>query len=299
MIKTIRVESGGTRLDTYLPTMLDNISRSYVRRLFNEGRITIGKKPVKPSLRTEPGQMVEVDMPAPRPDRALPQAIPLRIVFEDDWLLVVDKPQGMVVHPAPGHRDGTLVNALLSYCGDQLSDLNGVIRPGIVHRIDKDTSDLLLVVKDNIVHERVASRIRRHEIERVYLAMVHGRIAQDEGTIEAPIGRDPRNRKKMAVVVNGKPAITHFRVITRFSSATWIECRLETGRTHQIRVHLAAIGHPVVGDPVYAPGRNAYGLHGQALHAVSLEFDHPVTGIRMRVMADLPPHMSTLLETMR
>lgn len=279
--------------------MLDNISRSYVRRLFDEGRITIGKKPVKPSLRTEPGQLVEVDLPAPRPDRALPQQIPLRIVYEDEWLLVVDKPQGMVVHPAPGHHDGTLVNALLSYCGDQLSDLNGVIRPGIVHRIDKDTSGVLLVVKDNIVHERVAARIRRHEIERVYLAMVHGRIAQDAGTIEAPIGRDPRNRKKMAVVANGKSARTHFRVITRFSSATWIECRLETGRTHQIRVHLAAIGHPVIGDPVYAVGRNMYGLQGQALHAASLEFDHPVTGVRMHAVAELPPHMRTLLESMR
>ena len=197
MIKTILVESNGVRLDSYLPTALENVSRSYVRRLFDDGRITIGNKAVKPSLLVEAGLRVEVDLPDPRPDYAIPQDIPLKIVFEDEWLLVIDKPQGMVVHPAPGHRDGTLVNALLAYCGDQLSDLNGVIRPGIVHRIDKDTSGLLLVVKDNVIHEKVAARIRRHEIGRVYLALVHGKVSQEEGVIDLPVGRDPFNRKKI------------------------------------------------------------------------------------------------------
>ena len=298
MIKTIHIESGGVRLDVYLPAALDNISRSYVRRLFDDDRITINGKTAKPSLRVEPGLTVQVDLPEPHPDRATPQFIPLTIAYEDEWLLVIDKPQGMVVHPAPGHHDGTLVNALLAYCGDQLSDINGVIRPGIVHRIDKDTSGLLLVVKDNSVHEKIASRIRKHEINRIYLAMVHGRVPDEEGTVSLPIGRDPRNRKKMAVVPNGRTATTHFRILRRFSSATWIECRLETGRTHQIRVHMAAIGHPVVGDPVYAQGRKDYGLSGQALHAAILEFDHPVTGERLRIEAALPPHMRTLLENM-
>lgn len=298
MIKTIHIDTGGVRLDAYLPAMLENRSRSYVRRLFDEGRITIDGKTVKPSFHAEPGLLVQVDLPDPHPDRASPQLIPLRIAYEDEWLLVVDKPQGMVVHPAPGHHDGTLVNALLAYCGDQLSDLNGVIRPGIVHRIDKDTSGLLLVVKDNSVHEKIAARIRKHEINRIYLAMVHGKVKDEEGTVSMPIGRDPRNRKKMAVVPNGRPATTHYRVIKRFLSATWIECRLETGRTHQIRVHMAAIGHPIVGDPVYATGRKDYGLAGQALHAAVLEFDHPITGERHRIEAELPLHMRNLLENM-
>ncbi|MBP7401407.1 MAG: RluA family pseudouridine synthase [Clostridia bacterium] len=298
MIKTIRTDASGIRLDAYLPSVLDNISRSYVRRLIDDGRVRINGTPAKPSYRVEPGLEVVVDLPDPRPDRAVPQSIPLHIVYEDEWILVVDKPQGMVVHPAPGHQEGTLVNALLAYCGNQLSDLNGILRPGIVHRIDKDTSGLLLVVKDNRVHEKVAARIRRHEITRTYLAMVYGTMPAGEGTISAPIGRDPRNRKKMAVVQSGREATTHYRVLLAFRAASWIECRLETGRTHQIRVHLASLGHPVVGDPVYAPGRKDYGLAGQALHAAVLEFDHPATGVRMRLEAELPAHLRSLLENM-
>ena len=197
------------------------------------------------------------------------------------------------------HRDGTLVNALLAYCGDQLSDLNGVIRPGIVHRIDKDTSGLLLVVKDNVIHEKVAARIRRHEIGRVYLALVHGKVSQEEGVIDLPVGRDPFNRKKMAVTASGRQAITRYRVLRRYSNTSWLECRLETGRTHQIRVHMAAIGHPVVGDPVYATGRKNFGLSGQALHAAALEFDHPVTGQPMRIATELPMHIASLLEVIQ
>ncbi len=298
MIKTIRIACGGDRLDTYLSTALGSISRSYVKRLFDEGRISVDHKPAKPALRVEPGWIVRVDIPDPKPDRAIPQQIPLQIVYEDEYLLVVDKPQGMVVHPAPGHYEGTLVNALLAYCGDSLSDINGVIRPGILHRIDKDTSGLLLVVKDNRVHEKLAARIRRHEIERVYFTLVHGKLRPDQGTVDKPIGRDPNNRKRMAIVQTGRKAVTHFQVLTRYSSTSWLKCQLETGRTHQIRVHLASLGHPIVGDPLYAPGRKNYGLAGQALHAAQLTFEHPVSGERIQLSSPLPPALSTLLESL-
>ena len=298
MIKTIQVDSGGVRLDTYLSTVLDNISRSYIKRLFDDGRITLCDKPVKPSLRTEPGWTVQVDLPAPRPDRAIAEDIPLRIVYEDEWLLVVDKPQGMVVHPAPGHYEGTLVNALLAHCGDSLSDLNGVIRPGIIHRIDKDTSGLLLVVKNNQVHEKLAAHIRRHEIERIYVALLHGRLPIGQGTVDQPVGRDPRNRKRMAIVQSGRRAVTHYRVLETYRNTSWVECRLETGRTHQIRVHMASIGHPVVRDPLYAPGYKDYGLAGQALHAAVLQFEHPVSGEKMRLEAPLPDHIKELLKSL-
>ena len=299
MIRTLTIEQEGMRLDACLSAMLDNMSRNYIRRMFDEGRITIQGKPVKPSLKTKIGTAVSVDVPDPVSSHTVPEAIPLNIAYEDEWLMVVNKPQGMVVHPAPGHHEGTLVNALLFYCGDNLSSLNGVLRPGIVHRIDKDTSGLLLVVKNNEVHADIAARIRRHEVTRKYLAMVYGTVSQSNGTVDAPIGRDPRNRKRMAVVRDGKPAITHFTVLDRYASATWIECRLETGRTHQIRVHMAAVGHPVVGDPLYAQGKDPYGQSGQALHAAELEFVHPVTGETVRVHADLPEHLRTLREQMR
>jgi 23S rRNA pseudouridine1911/1915/1917 synthase len=297
VLTTINIEADQQRLDSYLAGQLASYSRAYLQKLIGEGRVTLGEsgKPLKASWKTQAGATVCLDIPEPEPSALLPEQIPLDIIYEDDWLLVVNKPQGMVVHPAAGHRSGTLVNALLAHCAGQLSDLNGVIRPGIVHRIDKDTSGLLLVVKDNQIHAALAEQIRRHDVQRTYLAVVHGLVANDTGTIDAPIGRDPRNRQRMAVVSGGKPAVSHFRVIQRYQAATYLEVNLESGRTHQIRVHLQFIGHPVVGDPVYAHGRPDYGLHGQALHASALAFIHPATGQPFRLTCPLPGYFEDLL----
>lgn len=292
---TILIDSGEQRLDSYLARQLPQYSRAYLHKLITEGLVTCGGHAVKPAWKTVAGQTIELAVPEPEPSSLLPEKIALDVVYEDEWLLVINKPQGMVVHPAAGHRSGTLVNALLDYCSGQLSDLNGVIRPGIVHRIDKDTSGLILVVKDNQVHAAVADKIRRHEIKRTYQAVVYGHLASESGTIDAPIGRDPRNRQRMAVVGSGKPSVTHFSVLQRFRSATLLEARLESGRTHQIRVHLNYIGHPVVGDPVYAPGRPHYKLAGQALHACALEFEHPVTGKVLHLECPLPGYFQNLL----
>lgn len=293
---TLPIDQDGIRLDSYLKDKLTGHSRAYLQKLIGEGLVTLQGKPLKPSWKTVIGQSIELVVPDPEPSSLLAENIPLDIIYEDDWLLAVNKPQGMVVHPAAGHRSGTLVNALLSYCAGQLSDLNGIIRPGIVHRIDKDTSGLILVVKDNQVHAQVADKIRRHEIRRTYLAVVYGQVAAESGTIDAPIGRDPRNRQRMAVVSGGKPSVTHFRVLQRFQQATLLEADLESGRTHQIRVHLQYIGHPVVGDPVYAPGRKNYGLDGQALHARALTFEHPVSSETIALECPLPGYFTELLE---
>ncbi len=296
MLQIIRISESGERLDRYLTGQLADCSRSYVQKLLADGCVTLNGKPLKPSWKTTAGVDVQVDRPAPEPSRIEPEDIPLDIVYEDQWLLVVNKPQGMVVHPAAGHHDGTLVNALLKHCAGQLSDLNGIIRPGIVHRIDKDTSGLLLVVKDNRVHADLAEKIRNHEVKRTYQAVVHGRVEADQGTVDAPIGRDPRNRQRMAVVGGGKPSVTHFRVIKRYSAATWLEARLESGRTHQIRVHMQYIGHPLLGDPVYAGSRPDYHLAGQALHAGAIEFVHPANGRLLSLTCPLPGYFQTLLE---
>lgn len=299
MLLTVPIETGDVRLDTYLARQLPQYSRAYLHTLIAEGFVTIAGQSVKPSSKTVIGQTVDLAVPDPEPSAMLPEKIPLDVAYEDEWLLVINKPQGMVVHPAVGHRTGTLVNALLDYCAGQLSDLNGVIRPGIVHRIDKDTSGLILVVKDNQVHAAVAEKIRHHEVRRTYQALVNGHVASDNGTIEAPIGRDPRNRQKMAVVASGKPSVTHFRVLKRYRAATLIEATLESGRTHQIRVHMAYIGNPIVGDPVYGSGRKNYNLNGQTLHACALEFEHPVTGKMLRVESPLPPYFQNLLEKLQ
>jgi 23S rRNA pseudouridine1911/1915/1917 synthase len=289
----------GTRLDTLLGATFDDISRTYARHLIDEGRVTLRGKPAKPSDRPAKGDRIVVSLPPPRPMGAVAQEIPLSILYEDEYLLVVDKPKGMVVHPAAGHADGTLVNALLAHCGDHLSDLNGVVRPGIVHRIDKDTSGLLLVVKDNRIHEQVAEKIRRHDFHRVYDAVVLGVVPEDSGTISAPIGRDPKDRKRMAVVRDGKPARTFFRTVERLEGATRIEATLDTGRTHQIRVHMAYIGHPVLGDPLYGGLRKDLPLHGQALHARKLGFDHPVDGRFLEFESEPPAEFLALVERLR
>jgi len=284
------------RLDAYLASQIASHSRAFLRQLIDDQQVHVDGKVVKASQKTKVGQMIEVLLPDPVDSSIEPEAIPLVIRYEDDWLLVIDKPQGMVVHPAPGHSGGTLVNALLDYCRGSLSDLNGVRRPGIVHRIDKDTSGLLLVVKDNTVHREIAERIRHHEVRRTYQALVHGRVATDQGTIDAPIGRDPKNRQRMAVVADGKPAISHFRVLDRFEKTSYLEIDLETGRTHQIRVHCQYIGHPIVGDPVYAGNRPDFGQSGQLLHASRLAFVHPVTGQQMVVESPLPDYFKKVLE---
>ncbi len=293
---TILIDADQIRLDSYLSSQLPQYSRAYLQKLIADGCVTINDREVKPAWKTVHGQEVVLNIPEPEPSGLLAEKIPLDIVFEDEWLLVVNKPQGMVVHPAAGHRSGTLVNALLDYCRGQLSDLNGIIRPGIVHRIDKDTSGLLMVVKDNQVHAAIAEKIRHHEIKRTYQAAVYGLVASENGTIDAPIGRDPKNRQRMAVVGNGKPSVTHFKVLQRYRSATLIEARLESGRTHQIRVHFQYIGHPVIGDPVYAAGRPAYELPGQALHACALDFEHPATGKFIHLESPLPAYFVKLLE---
>ncbi|NCA97796.1 MAG: RluA family pseudouridine synthase [Clostridia bacterium] len=289
-------EQEAVRLDAWLAGRIPLHSRAFLKDLIEQGHVHVDGKTVKPSFKPKSGQTIRVELPDPVDSSVRPEEIPLVVRYEDDFILVIDKPQGMVVHPAPGHAGGTLVNALLSYCQGQLSDLNGVIRPGIVHRIDKDTSGLLLVVKDNSVHREIAERIRRHEIRRTYQALVHGAVSADQGTIKAPIGRDPKNRQRMAVVPDGKAAVTHFKVIERLARATWLEVELETGRTHQIRVHCQYIGHPIIGDLVYAPGRAAFGQTGQVLHASRLSFIHPVTNQPIVVESPLP---QSFLEAVR
>ena len=303
------------RLDAWLAEKIPLRSRAFLKDLIDQGNVRIDGKTVKPSFKPKSGQVVEVELPDPVDSTVRPEEIPLVVRYEDDAILVIDKPQGMVVHPAPGHSGGTLVNALLSYCQGQLSDLNGVIRPGIVHRIDKDTSGLLLVVKDNSVHQVIAERIRRHEIRRTYQALVHGAVLADEGTIKAPIGRDPKNRQRMAVVPDGKAAVTHFKVIERLDKATWLEEELETGRTHQIRAHMKHIGHPLFADEMYGGMTIVKGnpttkfkqfidncfkiLPRQALHAKSLGFKHPITEKELFFDSELPQDMQTVIEKWR
>jgi 23S rRNA pseudouridine1911/1915/1917 synthase len=253
----------------------------------------------KPSHKIRMNSTITVEVPDPVLTYISPEDIPLNILYEDSDILVINKPQGMVVHPAPGHSSGTLVNALLHYCKGELSDINGIIRPGIIHRIDKDTSGLLIAVKNNDIHTKMARMIANHDVIRKYRCCVYGIITSDKGTIDAPIGRSSSDRKKMAVIGTGKSAVTHFEVVERLMNASDLSLRLETGRTHQIRAHLAYIGHPAIGDPVYARKMPSYGLVGQALHSKSLEFTHPRTGKQIYVDSDLPDYYVRLLDELR
>ena len=282
----------GIRLDVFISENCGReYSRSFYKRLITGGMVTVnGIAASKAGLVLENGDRIEVTFPDPENSDNIPQDIPLDIVYEDSDLLVINKPQGMVVHPAAGHHEGTLVNALLAHCGGELSDINGVIRPGIVHRIDKDTSGLMLACKNNETHLALADMLSRHEIVREYRALVYGVISEEKGNIDAPIGRSSSDRKKMAVVKDGKYAVTHFTVVKRYAEATDLLLRLETGRTHQIRVHMSYIGHPVMGDPVYAARRPKYGLEGQALHSCSVTFVHPRTHETMHFEAPLPAY---------
>ena len=282
-------EAGGERLDAFLARSVEGLTRSAAQRLLEEGAVTSGGRPLKKSEKTASGQVIEVVLPEPEPVDVLPQNIPLDVVYEDSDVIVVNKPVGMVVHPAPGHPDGTLVNALLYHCGNTLSGINGELRPGIVHRIDRDTSGLIIAAKNDKAHLALAEQLQDHSLARVYEAVAVGSFREDSGTVDAPIGRHPVDRKKMAIEPrNGRPAVTHWRVLARYPGHTHVECRLETGRTHQIRVHLASIGHPLLGDTVYGSKKPYPGLAGQCLHARKLIFRHPRTGERVELECPLP-----------
>lgn len=287
----------GERIDKFLALELSDYSRSFLQKQLKEGNVTIGGKPVKASYILSQDEEISISIPDSREPDILPEEIPLSILYEDEELLVVDKPKGMVVHPSAGHYTGTLVNALLWHCKGSLSGIGGVLRPGIVHRIDKDTTGALLVCKTDLSHREMANQLKEHTITRQYRAIVHGNLKEDDGTVEGPIGRHPTERKKMAVnPQNGKPAVTHYRVLERFGNYTYIECRLETGRTHQIRVHMSSIGHPLLGDMVYGPRKCPVpGLEGQTLHAMVLGFVHPVRKEYMEFTAPLPDYFERLL----
>ena len=288
------------RLDKFLSAMLPDQSRSYLQKIIKDGNVLVNGEPKKSSYRLEDGDEVTADLPELKNPDIEPENIPLDILYEDDSILMVNKPKGMVVHPSAGHYTGTLVNAVLWHCQGQLSGINGVSRPGIVHRIDKDTTGVLVVCKNDAAHNAVAAQLKEHSITRKYRAIVHGVIKEDEGTVDAPIGRHPTERKKMASgVKNGKRAVTHYRVLERFQGYTYVECQLETGRTHQIRVHMASIHHPLLGDTVYGPAKDSHHLEGQTLHAMVLGLIHPVTGEYLEVEAPLPKYFENLLKKFR
>ncbi len=289
-------EGKGTRLDSWLSGKFRYFSRTYIQKLVRSGEVKVNGLSAKPNLVLKEGDTVVLSVPDPVRTEALPEKIPIDILYEDSDIIVINKPKATVVHPAAGNYSGTLVNALMDYCGESLSDINGVIRPGIVHRIDKDTTGVLVVAKNNEAHVKLSAQLKKHSIKRVYEAIVDGIINENEGTVNAPVGRDPRDRKKMTVnSKNGKSAVTHFKVIGRYHNNTYISIELETGRTHQIRVHMAFIGHPVTGDPVYGHISKLNGLKSQALHARILGFIHPGTGSYVEFEAPLPEYFKDLL----
>ena len=293
------IEKGGERIDKYLSEQLEDMTRSHIQKLIKENMVRVNGMAVKSNFKLSASDQIEVEIPELKEPDILPENIPLDILYEDQDILVVNKPKGMVVHPAPGHYTGTLVNAIMYHCKDNLSGINGVLRPGIVHRIDMDTTGSLLICKNDRAHQALAEQLKEHSITRKYHAIVHGRLKEDEGTIDKPIGRHPKDRKKMSVhCTNGREAITHYRVLKRFQQFTYIECQLETGRTHQIRVHMSSIGHPILGDQIYGPAKCPYKLQGQTLHAKVLGITHPITGEYMEFDAPLPDYFQALLEKM-
>lgn len=296
MTHTFTLEEAGLRVDSFLTTQLEDITRSGIQRLLEEGRVTKNGVPVKKNYKTMMGDVLLVELPDPVPLDVQPQDIPLDIVYEDDHLIVVNKPVGLVVHPAPGHMDGTLVNALLYHCGDSLSGINGTLRPGIVHRIDKDTSGLLISAKTDKAHISLAEQLQDHTLYREYETICVGGFKEDSGIVDAPIGRNPNDRKKMTIDPrNGRRAVTHWEVLARYGGLTHVRCRLETGRTHQIRVHMAYIGRPILGDVVYGAKKPYGGLVGQCLHAKTLSFIHPATGERTTLTSELPEWFKKVL----
>ena len=296
----LTARDSGERIDRFLSKDLENLSRSYLQKLLKDGDIRVNGKPVKANYKVTEGDEIQVCIPEPENPDILPEDIPLDILYEDDDILVVNKPKGMVVHPAPGHYSHTLVNAVMYHCKGRLSGINGVLRPGIVHRIDMDTTGSLLICKNDHAHQILAEELKEHSITRRYHAIVHGNIKEDTGTVNAPIGRHPVDRKKMSTKApNGRHAVTHYKVLERFGDYTYIECELETGRTHQICVHMSSIGHPILGDPVYGPAKCPYKLQGQTLHAKILGITHPATGEYMEFDAPLPGYFSDLLQRLR
>lgn len=292
---------GGERIDRYLADNFEDKSRSYIQKLIKDGHVKVNDKPVKANYRLIFDDRVEVFMPEIKEPDIEPEDIPLDILYEDKDVILVNKPKQMVVHPAPGHYSGTLVNALMYHCGSELSGINGVMRPGIVHRIDMDTTGSLVICKNDLAHQSLSEQLKEHSINRIYEAIVHGNIKQDEGTVNAPIGRHPIDRKKMSIhAKNGREAVTHYKVLERFGNYTHIQCKLETGRTHQIRVHMSSIGHPLLGDTVYGPAKCPFSnLQGQTLHARTLGFIHPTTNEYMEVNAPLPDYFTALIKKLK
>ncbi|MBQ1411354.1 MAG: RluA family pseudouridine synthase [Oscillospiraceae bacterium] len=296
----IEAEQSGIRLDVFLAAHLENMSRSAVQKLLESGAVTQNGSMLRKQDKTVAGTIYEVRLPELKETAIVPRDLPLDIVYEDEDVLVLNKPKSLVVHPAPGHWDDTLVNALMFHCRDSLSGINGELRPGIVHRIDKDTSGLLIVAKNDFAHQALAAQLQDHSLSRTYEAVVKGGFKEDEGTVDAPIGRHPVDRKKMAVTEkNSRPAVTHWKVLERFGQYTLVECKLETGRTHQIRVHMAHIHHPILGDTVYGNPKPELGQDSQCLHAKALSFYHPRSGARITVSCPRPAYLEALLEKLR
>lgn len=291
----------GERIDRYLSEELADRSRSYIQKLIKENYVTVNQKPVKANYRLFSGDRVELSLPDIKEPDIEAENIPLDILYEDADLIILNKPKQMVVHPAPGHYSGTLVNALMYHCGNDLSGINGVMRPGIVHRIDMDTTGSLVICKNDNAHQCLSEQLKEHSIRRIYVAVVHGNIKEEDGCVNAPIGRHPTDRKRMSIhAKHARDAITHYKVLERFGDYTYIQCELETGRTHQIRVHMSSIGHPLLGDEVYGPKKcPVSGLQGQTLHAMTLGIIHPVTGAYLEVSAPLPEYFVKLLEKLR
>ncbi len=295
-LRIITAKESGERIDALLARSVDDLTRSAAQHLLEDGCVTHNGEPVRKNYKCRAGDVFELLLPPLAEIPLVPQDIPLDIVFEDEDVIVVNKPRGLVVHPAPGHPDGTLVNALLFHCGDTLSGIGGEKRPGIVHRIDKDTSGLLIVAKNDFAHQALSAQLADRSLSRVYEAVVHGSFREDGGTVDRPIGRHPTDRKRMAVTVkNSRPAVTHWQVLNRYRGYTHVECRLETGRTHQIRVHMASIGHPLLGDGVYGAPCPEKGLEGQCLHARALKFIHPRSGETVVLETALPPYFLDVL----
>lgn len=300
IVMEITPEMEGERIDKCISNYLESLSRSYIQKIIKDGKAYVNDAVVKANYKVKVDDKVQFEIPDCEEPDIPPQDIPLDILYEDKDILIVNKPKDMVVHPAPGHYEGTLVNAIMFHCKDELSGINGVLRPGIVHRIDKDTTGSIIICKNDEAHRKIAQQLKEHSITRKYRAIVYGRIMEEEGTVNAPIGRHPTDRKKMAInEKNGKPAVTHYKVLERFDKYTYIECQLETGRTHQIRVHMTSIGHPLLGDEVYGNAKCPFKLEGQTLHAMTIGFIHPITGEYVEYEAPLPEYFEHLLQILR